>query len=117
MEREQVRRPRRRLVAAVKLGLRELRIQLAALNHHVGEQLELRDIDLHCLDLLALHGALGPGRLARLAGLHPATMTGVLDRLERAGWVVRERAADDRRAVVVRVLRGRGVELVGLYAG
>ncbi|WP_280428765.1 MarR family transcriptional regulator, partial [Nocardia brasiliensis] len=39
---------------------------------------------------------------AKHAGVHPATLTGVLDRLERAGWIVSERASDDRRAVVVR---------------
>jgi DNA-binding MarR family transcriptional regulator len=58
-----------------------------------------------------------PSALARRAGLHPATMTGILDRLERGGWVARERDPDDRRAVVVRVLRDRAAELFGLYAG
>jgi MarR family len=32
-------------------------------------------------------------------------MTGVIDRLERGGWVVRERDPDDRRGVVVQPLR------------
>jgi len=44
-------------------------------------------------------------------------MTGILDRLERGGWVVRERDPSDRRAVVVRALRDRNAELVRLYAG
>ena len=44
-------------------------------------------------------------------------MTGVLDRLERAGWVARDRDPSDRRAVVVRALRDRGAELFRLYAG
>lgn len=46
-----------------------------------------------------------------------ATITGILDRLERGGWVARERDPSDRRAVVVRPLRDRNAELFRLYAG
>ncbi len=110
-------RRRRRLNRAIKESLRELSIQLSLLNHRVGERLDLKDVDLDCLDLIARDGPLGPSALARRAGLHPATMTGILDRLERGGWVVRERDPSDRRAVVVRALRDRNAELLRLYAG
>ena len=113
----QAARRRRRLVTGIKDSLRELNSQLSVLNHHVGARLELRDVDLGCLELLARHGPLSPGALARHAGLHPATMTGIVDRLERAGWVARDRDPDDRRAVLIRPLRDRGAELFGLYAG
>jgi DNA-binding MarR family transcriptional regulator len=111
------RRRRRRLATTIKDSLRELSNQLSLLNHHVGARVELRDVDLDCLDLIARHGPLSPSAIARRAGLHPATVTGILDRLERGGWVVRERDPADRRAVVVRALRERGAELFGLYAG
>jgi DNA-binding MarR family transcriptional regulator len=110
-------RRRRQSNAAIKESLRELRVQLSLLNHRVGERLDLKDVDLDCLDLIARDGPLGPSALARRAGLHPATMTGILDRLERGGWVVRERDPSDRRAVVVRALRDRNAELLRLYAG
>lgn len=112
----QAARRRRRLVTGIKDSLRELNSQLSVLNHHVGSHLELRDVDLGCLELLARHGPLSPGALARHAGLHPATMTGIVDRLERAGWVARDRDPDDRRAVLIRPLRDRGAELFRLYA-
>src|SRR3981189_3828357 len=91
---------RRRLTAAIKQSLRALSIQLSLLNHQVGARLALNDVDLDCLDLVARHGPLSPSALAQRAGLHPATMTGILDRLERGGWVIRERdpAASDRPA-------------------
>src|ERR687884_1779489 len=111
------RRRRRRRIAAIKESLRELGGQLSLLNHQVGARSGLRDVDLDCLDLLSRHGPLSPTALARRAGLHPATVTGVLDRLERAGWVARERDPSDRRAVLVRVRRDRGGELFRLYAG
>jgi DNA-binding MarR family transcriptional regulator len=44
-------------------------------------------------------------------------MTGVLDRLERGGWVLRDRDPGDRRGVVVRTRRERGAELFALYSG
>jgi DNA-binding MarR family transcriptional regulator len=112
-------RRKRRLVAAIKDSLREMNNQLSLLNHRVGLRVALKDVDLDCLDLISRHGPLSPSALARRAGLHPATMTGVLDRLQRAGWITRERDPDavDRRAVAVRVLRERGGELYHLYSG
>lgn len=110
-------RRRRRLRTAIKESLRELSIQLSLLNHQVGAQLELKDVDLDCVDLINRHGPLSPSALARLAGLHPATLTGILDRLERGGWVARDRDPSDRRAVIVRPLRDRNAELFHLYAG
>jgi DNA-binding MarR family transcriptional regulator len=46
-------------------------------------------------------------------------MTGVLDRLQRAGWITRDRdpTAADRRTVAVRPLRDRNAEIFRLYAG
>jgi DNA-binding MarR family transcriptional regulator len=114
---EDAARRRRRSVAAIKESLRELSVQLSLLNHHVGVHLDLRDVDLDCLDLISRQGPLSPTALARSAGLHPATVTGILDRLERRGWVVRERDPADRRAVLVRVLPDRGAEVFRLYAG
>ncbi len=76
-------------------------------------------MDLDCLELVNQHGPLSPSALARRAGLHPATVTGVLDRLERGGWLTRERDpnATDRRGVIVRALPHRNPELFALYAG
>jgi DNA-binding MarR family transcriptional regulator len=99
------------------VSLRELAIQLSLLNHRVGSQLELRDVDLDCLDLIDRYGPLSPSALARRAGLHPATMTGILDRLEGGGWIARDRDPSDRRAVVLRVQRDRVPDLLRLYAG
>jgi DNA-binding MarR family transcriptional regulator len=108
---------RRRLTSEIKESLRDLRIQLSMLNRQVGVRVELKDVDMDCLDLISRHGPLSPTAVARRAGLHPATMTGILDRLERAGWVVRERDPADRRAVVVRALRDRGREMFRLFSG
>ncbi|PXX56457.1 DNA-binding MarR family transcriptional regulator [Nocardia tenerifensis] len=112
-------RRHRRSAKAVKESLRDLNTQLALLNRQFGAKVELKDADWNCLDLVNRHGPLSAGALAKLAGLHPATMTGVLDRLQRGGWIVRERdpAAADRRAVTIRATRDRIPELYQVLSG
>jgi DNA-binding MarR family transcriptional regulator len=106
---------RGRLNKAIKESLRDLGTQLSQLNHSVSTRLDMRTTDLGCLDLIGRYGPISPSALAQRAGLHPATMTGVLDRLERGGWIERSRDSADRRGVVVRVVRGRGAEILRLY--
>jgi DNA-binding MarR family transcriptional regulator len=110
-------RARRRRVAEVKQGLRELRTELAILNHRVSTRSQIKDGDLDCLDIISRDGPISPSTLARRAGVHVATMTGILDRLEREGWIVRDRDQRDRRAVLVRGLPGRQRGLIRLYDG
>lgn len=107
----------RRGTTAVRQAVRAAVTQLSLLNQQVGGHLELRPGDLYCLDLIGSEGPLSPTTLARITGMHPATMTGVLDRLERGRWIVRERDPADRRGVVLRVLRERGAEIMRLYSG
>jgi DNA-binding MarR family transcriptional regulator len=113
----EARRRRRHLVLAVKASLRAANNQIALLNHQVSTRVELRDVDLDCLDFIAQHGPVSPTTLAKSVGLHPATMTGILDRLERGGWVTRDRDQTDRRGIQVRVLPERNADLLALYAG
>ncbi|HEX7658268.1 MAG TPA: MarR family transcriptional regulator [Pseudonocardiaceae bacterium] len=110
-------RSRRRLTVDIRDSMRELSMQLTLLNQRVSARIEVRPVDLNCLDVIARRGPLSPSALARHTGLHPATITGILDRLERAHWVVRDRDPHDRRAVLVRALPDRGAEIFRLYAG
>lgn len=89
------------LAEALRNTLRELRIELSVGTRRVAAATGLNDSDLDVLDVLARYGAQSPTALARRMGIHPATMTGVLTRLEKAGWVVRRRDVTDRRGVQV----------------
>jgi DNA-binding MarR family transcriptional regulator len=82
---------------------RESTSQDGAFDALAAERLGIGLTDLTCLDLVESNGGLTAGRLAELSGLTTGAVTGVLDRLERAGLVVRVRDAADRRKVNVAV--------------
>jgi DNA-binding MarR family transcriptional regulator len=108
---------RRHRELLVKQALREVNNQISLLSHRVSSRADLKDIDLNTLDYLSQHGALSATALAKGIGLHPATMTGVLDRLENGGWIKRERAEHDRRAILVGIDPARNSDLFALYQG
>jgi MarR family transcriptional regulator, organic hydroperoxide resistance regulator len=90
-----------KLADALRNTLRQLRIELAVATRRVATATGLNDSDLDVLDVLARYGPQSPTALARRMGIHPATMTGVLTRLETAGWIDRRRDMTDRRGVQV----------------
>ncbi len=63
--------------------------------------------DLQVLDLLESAGPSTAGRLADLTGLTTGAITGMLNRLEEAGHVRRERDPSDGRRVIVRPAPGQ----------
>jgi DNA-binding MarR family transcriptional regulator len=68
----------------------------------VAKSAGMNATDLQCANLLLLHGPTTAGELAERAGLTAGgAITGVIDRLERAGLVHRDRDTNDRRRVVI----------------
>jgi DNA-binding MarR family transcriptional regulator len=81
----------------------------------VADRLGLNPTDHKCADLLILKGAMTAGELANLTGLTTGAITGVIDRLEKAGFVRREDDPNDRRRVIVRALPKRLCEVGRLF--
>src|SRR5215468_6075510 len=63
--------------------------------------------DMQVIDSLAITGPTTAGQLADLTGLTTGAITGMLNRLEEAGVVRRERDPDDGRRVIVQLERGK----------
>jgi DNA-binding MarR family transcriptional regulator len=104
------------LIREVQFALRTMGMRLGRLNDAVAGLIELKGGDIELLDHVGRVGSVSPGELASQLHIHPATMTGILDRLEKGGWIVRERDSPDRRKVQLRAIRTRAPELVRLYA-
>jgi DNA-binding MarR family transcriptional regulator len=81
----------------------------------VAERLGIGSADLECLDLIALRGPMPAGAIAEAVGLTSGAITGVVDRLERAGLARRERSREDRRVVMVRILPAAERRVVPLF--
>ncbi|MEV0639546.1 MarR family winged helix-turn-helix transcriptional regulator [Streptomyces sp. NPDC050619] len=107
---------RSRLLAELSGVSRRYMASYALFNQAVADHLGLHPTDLQCLNLLTLEG--GPvttGRIAELTGLTTGSATRLVDRLERAGYVVRERDAADRRKVLVATVPEQAAEFGRLW--
>jgi DNA-binding MarR family transcriptional regulator len=97
------RRSKRELVDEL---IREFRVsgnQDNAFDNLAAERLGVNDTDLHCLNIIETSGGLTAGELAARSGLTNGAITGVLDRLEKAGFARRVGDPADRRRVNVEV--------------
>ena len=93
---------RQELIAALGMAGRELSAHTVMFHTAVAERLQLGLTDHKAFDFILRHGPVSAGQLADLTGLTTGAVTGMIDRLEQAGYVERMRDAEDRRKVLVR---------------
>ncbi|CAH0119746.1 hypothetical protein PAE9249_02254 [Paenibacillus sp. CECT 9249] len=82
--------------------LRQNSARAVMLHQLISEKLGLNATDHKCLDFLMRTGPVTAGQLAQLTGLTTGAVTSVIDRLEQAGYVMRDKDPNDRRRVVVK---------------
>ena len=87
---------------ALDEALRKVSAQGVIYSHLVARRLGINSTDLECLDFIIMRQPITAGELALATGLTTGAVTGVIDRLEKAGFARRERDAVDRRKVLVR---------------
>jgi DNA-binding MarR family transcriptional regulator len=115
MSTEQPRPTRGAQLRELQSELRRLTQQLHRLNNAVGSHVDLAPGDLEVLDMIGRDGPMSPRDITAATGIHPATLTGLLDRLEKGGWLTRSSDPADRRRVIVEAVTERGGELNRLY--
>lgn len=106
--------------AGARMGaaMREFMARAVLFQDAVARSAGLRSVDLQVVGLLMESGPATPGELAARSGLTAGgAITGLIDRLERAGYVRRERDSHDRRRVLVRVDEARVLDAVGPVYG
>jgi DNA-binding MarR family transcriptional regulator len=106
-------RQREELLAGLNDGFRQLSAATILFHQAVADRLGMNVTDHKCADILARTGPITAGELARHTGLTTGAITGVIDRLEGAGFVRRVRDPHDRRRVIVEPVVKRMEQVIG----
>jgi DNA-binding transcriptional ArsR family regulator len=106
-------RPERaKLAEQFGAGVRRTGSLFQLMGQAAADRIGLNATDLNCLNILSFSGKMTAGELAKATGLTTASITGVADRLEEAGYVRRERDPEDRRRVVIRLVMEKALHNV-----
>ncbi len=95
------------LLAAISRAFEELAGATIMFHQVVADRLGMNVTDHKCAGILWREGPLAAGALAERTGLTTGAITGVIDRLEKAGYVRRTRDPEDRRRVIVEPIHKR----------
>ncbi|HXW44895.1 MAG TPA: MarR family transcriptional regulator [Streptosporangiaceae bacterium] len=110
--------PERAQLAMAFVGaVRKTGSLMQLMSQAAADRIGINTTDLNCLNILSFSGEMTAGELARATGLTTASITGVVDRLEHAGFVRRERDAQDRRRVVIHLDTDRAMKTVAPVFG
>lgn len=79
-------------------------------SYEVSEKFGITGPQLWTLTTISKNGSLSLGELSKKTYLHPSTITGLIDRLEKKGYVERDRDQRDRRVVKLLLTpKGKGL--------
>ena len=101
---------REEIIQAINEKFREMSTETIMFHQAVADILGLHVTDHKCLDFIYRFGAMPAGRLAELTGLTTGAITGIIDRLEEAGYVRRTNDPKDRRRTIVEPTRNKKLE-------
>lgn len=94
---------------------RELSGKTVLFHAAIAEKLGLSATDHKALDLIYKAGSMTAGQLAELTGLTTGAVTGIVDRLEKAGFARRTRASHDRRQVIIEAIPEQAQKIHQLF--
>ena len=77
----------------------------------------LNRTDMRALDIVGREGPIAPTELARRLGFTTGGITTVIDRLERAGYVLRRPSATDRRRLVIEISDSTREKDIAVFGG
>jgi DNA-binding MarR family transcriptional regulator len=101
---------REELIKTIIDKYREMSTETIVFHQGVADVLGVHISDHKCLDLIYRFGAMPAGRLGELTGLTTGAVTGMIDRLEEAGYVRRTNDPADRRRTIVESTKNRKLE-------
>jgi DNA-binding MarR family transcriptional regulator len=101
---------REEIILTITEKLKEMSTETILFHEAVADVLGLHITDHKCLDLIHRFGSMPAGRLAELTGLTTGAVTGIIDRLEKAGYARRANDPNDRRRTIVEPIRNKKLD-------
>ena len=98
------------IIHTVREKFTEMSTETLLFHQALADILDFHITDHRCMHFLHSYGAMPAGRLAELTGLTTAAVTGIIDRLEEAGYVRRVNDPNDRRRTIVEPVRNKKLE-------
>jgi DNA-binding MarR family transcriptional regulator len=98
------------VIQAINQKFREMSTETIMFHQAIADVLGLHITDHKGLDLIYRYGPMPAGRLAELTGLTTGAVTGIIDRLEKAGYVRRVNDPKDRRITIIEPTRNKKLE-------
>ena len=95
--------PRDVAVSGIMQSLRRIFKAIQDYSHEVSKNYGITGPQLWVIKTISLNGKLSLGDLGKGMYLQPSTITGLIDALERRGYVARVRDQEDRRVVKIQL--------------
>lgn len=73
----------------------------------VASKIGLSATEFEAMDIISRYQPMSAGKLAHMCGLTTGAITGIVDRLEKGGFVRRERDPNDRRRVFLQPVENK----------
>ncbi len=101
---------REEIIQAINDKFTEMSTETILFHQAVADAVSLYITDHQCMHFIHRYGAMPAGRLAELTGLTTGAVTGIIDRLEKAGYARRTNDPKDRRLTIVEPIRNKKLE-------
>ncbi len=103
------------IITDLNWRLRSLTTSAVLAANSIAQKIGMGANDLRCAEILVRMGPMSAGELGERAGLTTGAITGIVDRLEKAGWAKRVPDQKDRRRVMIYPGPQDTATVAGLY--
>jgi len=101
---------REEIIQVINDKFTEMSTETILFHQAVADAVGLHITDHQCMHFIHRYGAMPAGKLAELTGLTTGAVTGIIDRLEKAGYAKRTNDPKDRRRTLVESIRNKKLE-------
>jgi DNA-binding MarR family transcriptional regulator len=98
------------IIQAINQKFREISTETIMFHQAIADVLGLHTTDHKVLDFIYRYGPMPAGRLSELTSLTTGAVTGIIDRLEKAGYVRRVNDPKDRRRTIIELTRNKKLQ-------